>query len=251
MIAIVSDSSAPDVAVDRYPGRVTDASLDALVAALGDARNQAEVIVGTAPAGVRAVEPARGRRWYLCAFDGPRFLCLDADFEVEQDRRRVRQAATCVLLVEHAESLLEQGEVDILAAAASALAAHVEAVDLRDALGALQAAAQELASWCAASERAVASLPQIEVATRLHDLARRQYERYVEGTEPLVAIQDRLADELVTSLRDLEEAAGRAGISRPLASAIAEAMQALDTGAAEMVAKHITPLEGEEEPVQK
>ncbi len=251
MISIVLDSSAPDVVVDRYPGRVTDASLDALVTALGAARNQAEVIVGIAPAGVRAVEPARGRRWYLCAFDGPRFLCLDDDFEVEQDRRRVRQAATCVLLVEHAESLVEQGEVDILAAAASALAAHVEAVDLRDALGALQAAAQELASWCAASERAVASLPQIEVATRLHDLARRQYERYVEGTEPLVAIQDRLADELVTSLRDLEEAAARAGISRPLASAIAEAMQALDTGAAEMVAKHITPLEGEEEPVQK
>ncbi len=227
---------------ERYPGRVADTSLDALVTALGDARARAEATVGVEVAGVRAVEPARGHRWYLCAFDGPRFLCLDADLGVERDGRRVHQAATCVLLVEHAESLVEQGELDILAAAASGLAAHVEAAELRDALSGIQASAKELAGWRAAPERAVASLPQLEVGIRLHDRARRCYEQYVEGTEPLVAIQDRLSDELVASLRALEEAAGRTGIARPLSAVIAEAMQGLDVGAAEIVAKHLAPL---------
>ncbi len=230
---------------NRYPGSVAHTSLDVLVTALGDARAQAQSVVGDGVTGVRAVEPAPDLRWYLCAFDGPRFLCLDADLEVERDPRRVHQAATCVLLVEHAETLVEQGELDILAAAASSLGAHVEGAELRDALSALHASAQELAHWRAALERAVASLPQLEVGIRLHDLARRQYERYVEGTEPLVAIQDRLADALVASLRELEEAAGRARIARPLSASIAEAMQALDAGAAEIVAKHIVPFDGE------
>lgn len=220
--------------------------LEALVARLGDASAQAHATVGSAPVGVRAVEPASGQRWYLCAFDGPRFLCLDATMRVERDRRRVRQAATCALLVEHVEGLIEQGELDILASASSALATHVEAMDLRDALGGLAAAAEQLSNWCAAPDRAIASLAALEAGIQIHDAARRQYERFVEGTQPLVAIQDRLADELITALRDVEEAAGRAGIAGAIPGAIAQAMQALDTGAAEILAAHVTPLDGDE-----
>ena len=225
---------------------MTDDLLEALVARLGDASAQAHATVGSAPVGVRAVEPASGQRWYLCAFDGPRFLCLDATMRVERDRRRVRQAATCALLVEHVEGLIEQGELDILASASSALATHVEAVDLRDALGGLAAAAAQLSNWCAAPDRAIASLAALEAGIQIHDAARRQYERFVEGTQPLVAIQDRLADELIAALRDVEEAAGRAGIAGAIPGAIAQAMQTLDTGAAEILAAHVTPLDGDE-----
>ena len=224
---------------------MTDASLETLVAALAEARARAERVVGRSVLGVRAVEPADGRRWYLCALNAAGVVCLDAGFAVEHDARRVHQAALCALLVEHAESLVEDGELDILARAASTLAVHVEAAELRQALAAVGAGVQELAGWRRAPERAVASLPQLEAAIRLHDSVRGQYERYVEGTEPLVAIQDRLADELVTALRDMEEAAGRAGIVRPLAGVLAEAMQALDAGADEIVAKHVPPLEGD------
>jgi hypothetical protein len=222
-----------------------DDLLEALVASLSDASIQAQTTAGAEPVGVRAVEPARGQRWYLCAFDGPRFLCLDASLRVERDRRRVRQAATCALLVEHVEGLIEPGELDILASASSALATHVEAADLRDALGGLAAAAVQLSNWCAAPDRAIASLAALESGIQLHDAARRQYERFVEGTEPLVAIQDRLADELIAALRDVEEAAGRAGIVTAIPGSIAQAMQALDTGAAEILAKHVTPLDGD------
>ncbi len=220
-----------------------DPSLDQLVAALADARERAQEVAGAAAVGVRAVEPARDRRWYLCAFEGPRFVCLDAELMVERDARRVHQAAACALLVEHAEGLIEQGELDLLAAAAAALAIHVEAAELADALSSLQAAARDLAAWRASPARAVASLAELEAGIRLHDDARRQYERYLEGTEPLVAIQDRLADELVAALRDLEEAAGRAGIASPLSSTIAEAMPALDTAAAQIIDAHVTPLD--------
>ena len=229
-----------------YAGRVVDDLLEALVASLSDASTQAQATVGARPVGVRAVEPASGQRWYLCAFDGPRFLCLDATLRVERDRRRVRQAATCVLLVEHVEGLIEQGELDILASASSALATRVEAADLRDALGGLAASAAQLADWCAAPDRAIASLPALDAGIQIHDAARRHYERFVEGTEPLVAIQDRLADELIAALRDVEEAAGRAGIAAAIPGAIGQAMQALETGAAEILAAHVTPLEGDE-----
>lgn len=223
---------------------MADDSLEALVAALGDAHATAEAAVGAVPVGVRAVEPASGWRWYLCAFDGPRFLCLDAALHIERDRRRVRQAATGALLVEHVEGLIEQGELDILASASAALATHVEAADLRDVLGGLEAAALELSSWCAAPDRAIASLPALEDGIRIHEVARHLYERFVEGTEPLVAVQDRLADELITALREVEEAAGRAGIGRSLPGTIAQAMATFDAGAAEIMTAHVIPLEG-------
>lgn len=234
-------------AISLYPGCVADDSLEALAAALGDAHAMAEAIVGAVPIGVRAVEPASGQRWYLCAFDGPRFLCLDALLRVERDRRRVRQAATCALVVEHVEGLIEQGELDVLASASSALATHVEAAELCDALGGLEAAAQALSGWCSAPDRAIASLPALEAGIRIHDAARRHYERFVEGTEPLVAIQDRLADELIAALREVEEAAGRAGIALSLPGAIGQAIEALDAGATEMLAAHVTPLSGDDE----
>lgn len=227
---------------------MSDASLETLVAALAEARARAESVGGRPVVGVRAVEPAGGRRWYLCALEAAGVVCLDAGFEVEHDARRLHQAVMCALLVEHAESLLQDGELDVLASAASALAEHVEAAEPRQALAAVRDGVRELAGWRRAPERAVASLPQLEVAIRLHDAVHRQYERYVEATEPLVAIQDRLADELVSALRDLEEAAGRAGILRPLAGVLAEAMAGLDAGADEIVAKAVPTSGGDAAP---
>lgn len=217
--------------------------LQALVAALLDAKTRAEAVAGAPVAGVRAVEPAHGQRWYLCAFDGPRVLCLDAQLEVERSGPRCRRAAACALLVEHAEGLIEQGELDVLAAASATLAGMVETPELGSALTGLREAALALAVWRAAPARAIASLSGVEVGIRLHDEARRNYDRYVEGTEPLVTMQDRLGDELIAALRDLDESAGRAGITQPLASLLAEAMDVLDAGADEMVAIHITPLD--------
>jgi hypothetical protein len=232
------------VAVDRYPACVVpDDSLEALVTALSEAQAAAAAIAGETPIGVRAVEPASGRRWYLCAFDGARFLCLDAGLAVERDAYRLHQAAACALMVEHAESLVEQGETDVLASSVAALVPQVEARALRDTLQALEVGVRALSEWSAAPERAVASLSGLETGIRLHDLARDAYERFMEGTEPLVAIQDQLADELLQGLRDVDEAAARAGINRPLAGVIAEAIDALDAGAAEIAAAHIVTVE--------
>jgi hypothetical protein len=231
-------------AIDRYPPMVADDPLQTLVTALGRAQARAEAVIGEPAAGVRAVEPAAGRRWYLCAFAGPRFLCLDVTMQVERDVLRVHRAAACALVVEHAEGLIEQGEMDVLASASTTLMAYVEAADLGDALGGLARDAHELARWSAAPERAVASLPALEAAIALHEDARRHYERFMKRTEPLVEIQDRLSDELVGALRDVEQAAGRAGLLTPVPAAIAQAMQTLDAGAGEIVAAHAEALDG-------
>lgn len=221
---------------------MTSDPLAALVADLGRATERARVEAGTAPVGVRAIEPAAGARWYMCAFAGPRFLCLTADLQVERDGRRARQAAACALLVEHVEELIDPGELDVMAAAASGLATHVEARDLHDALTGIEQATRALSAWRSAPERAVASLPELEAGIRLHDEVRRHYERFVERSEPLVAIQERLADELIAALRDVEEAAGRTGIMQALPMVVAQSMEALDAGALEMLQAHLSPL---------
>ena len=221
---------------------MSDDALTQLIDELERAQATAARIVGETPLGVRAVEPAVGRRAYLCAFTGPRFLCLDSAMVVARDAAAVRSSAACALLVEHAEGLVDGGEFDVLASACASLAGAVEAQELTQVLGGLEQTARQISVWCSAPQRAIASLPAVDHVVTLHDGARRLYERFVESTEPLVEMQDRLADELVAALRDVEEGAARCGLTQPLANAIAQAMAALDAGAQEMLDVHAVPL---------
>ena len=217
-----------------------------LVADLEGAALGAAAVAGRDPVGVRAVEPSAGERWYLCAFEGPAFLCLDRDHNPEARRRRAQHAAGCALLVEHAESLLYSAELELTVGVAGRVGAALDGA-VAEALGALEADVATLSAWRAEPERAVASLPALEAAIRLHDLARAGYERFVEVSEPLVAIQDTLPAEVVDGLRDLEHAAHRAGLVRPLALAVSEAIAVIDAGTREILEHHLTPLEADSE----
>ena len=215
-----------------------------LVADLEGAAHGAAAVAGRDPVGVRAVEPSAGERWYLCAFEGPAFLCLDRDHRPEATRRHALHAAGCALLVEHAESLLDAAELELTAGVAGRVGAALDGA-VADALAALEEDVATLSAWRAEPERAVASLPALEVAIRLHDVARADYERFVAVSEPLVAIQDTLPAEVVDGLRDLEQAAHRAGLARPLALAVSEAIAVIDAGTREILEHHLTPFDAE------
>jgi hypothetical protein len=216
-----------------------------LVTELEGAALGAAAVTGREPIGVRAVEPSAGERWYLCAFEGPAFLCLDRDHNPEHTRRLARHAAGCALLVEHAESLLDPAELDLTAGVAGRVSAVLDDEAVVKALDELEAEVASLAAWRTQPERAIASLPELETAIALHDVARAGFERFVEASEPLVAIQDTLPDDVVDGLRDLEEAADRAGLHRPLALAVSEAIEVIDAGTQEILDLHLTPLEGD------
>ena len=215
-----------------------------LVADLEGAAHGAAAVAGREPIGVRAVEPSTGERWYLCAFEGPAFLCLDRDHNPEAVRRHAQHAAGCALLVEHAESLIDSAELELTAGVAGRVGAALDGA-VADALEALEMDVATLSAWRAEPERAVASLPALENAIRLHDVARTGYERFVEVSEPLVAIQDTLPAEVVDGLRDLEQAAHRAGLVRPLALAVSEAIVVIDAGTREILEHHLTPLDAD------
>ena len=215
-----------------------------LVADLEGAVQGAAAVAGRDPVGVRAVEPSAGERWYLCAFEGPAFLCLDRDHKPEGMRRRAQHAAGCALLVEHAESLLDAAELELTAGVAGRVGAVLDGA-VAEALGALETDVAALSAWRAGPERAVASLPALETAIQLHNAARTGYEHFIEVSEPLVAIQDTLPAEVVDGLRDLEQAAHRAGLVRPLALAVSEAIAVIDAGTREILEHHVTPLNAE------
>ena len=54
-----------------------------------------------------------------------------------------------------------------------------------------------------------------------------------------------MPEEVVDGLRDLEEAADRAGLARPLALAVSEAIAVIDAGTQEILDLHLTPLDGD------
>src|SRR5690606_3065879 len=78
-----------------------------LLAELQAAYSAAGAIAGAEPLGVRAIEEGPGRRAYLCAFEGPRFLCLTADLRPERSLARARDAAAAGLLWEHLEQAID------------------------------------------------------------------------------------------------------------------------------------------------
>lgn len=219
-----------------------DAAAERLLTDLEAARGRAEVVAGRAPLGLRAVEPALGRRGYLCAFDGPAFLCLTAELEAETAERRAREVAVAGLLFELAEELVDAEALRDLARAGGRLLALGADGDLADALGATAERALALAAWREAPERALASLPALEAAGRLHDGVRESYSRFITASDPLVALQDRLPAERVEALRAMEEAAGRAGLGEQLTPRLGGAVPSCDAGADEILAAHLTRL---------
>jgi len=220
-----------------------EATLQALVDDLGAARDAAAGLAGRPPLGLRAVEVAEGRRAYLCAFEGPAFLCLAADLRTERRARAVREVAAASLLWEQAEGLVDAERLQDLARAVGRLLALGSGrAAVEEALGAVAHRALELAAWREAPERAVASLPELDAGVERQERLLLGYTRFVAASEPLVAVQERLPAELVDALRAVEEAAGRAGAAERLAELLAAALPACDEGAGEMVAAHLTRL---------
>jgi hypothetical protein len=226
---------------------VTDAGGQALlrdlVEALGAARDAAAAVAGRPALGVRAVEPARGRRSYLCAFEGPAFLCLDDRLAAERDARRVREAASASLIWEHVESLVDAELLrDLAAAIGRLLARGGDPPEVAASLEVVAARALELARWRDDPARAVASVPDLDAAIALQERLVGAYRRFLRASEPLVAVQDRLDAGLVDALREVEERAGPAGASERLADRLAAAMPETEDGAGQVVRAHVTRL---------
>lgn len=216
---------------------------EALARELTEAAEAAEAAAGRAPLGIRAVEPLDGRRWYLAAFEGPAFLCLDRELATERDVRRVRAAASASLLVEAVEALLPPDELRYFSEAGARLIA--QATDSPQLDAALQETGQAiltLLAWREDAQREVASVAAVDTAVALQERAFDAYGRYVAASETLVTRQDELAPDLVSALRVYEEAAGRAGVAEKLASRLADAMTDCEEGAEQVAAAHLVAL---------
>lgn len=208
---------------------------------LAAAHAAAEAIARRPPLGLRAVEPGKGR-WYLCAFDGPAFLCLTSAFVPETSVRRIRDVAAAGLLAERREQYVAPEPLRALAAAASRVVArNEEDATTVDALVGLAHEALDLAGWADAPERVVAALADLDEAARRHERLRLMYSRFVSATDALVAVQDTLNRDRMAALRAVEEAAGEAEIGESLGRRLGAAMEDCDAAAAEVVAAHLTP----------
>jgi hypothetical protein len=224
-------------------GGPDEAALRALVQRLGAARDAAAALAGQAPVGVRAVEPAYGRRNYLCAFEGPAFLCLDDRLAAERDPHRVRQAASASLLWEQVEALVDAGSLrDLAGAIGRLLALGGDPPEVAASLEVVAARALDLARWRDDPARAVASVPEIDRATALQARLAGAYQRFLRASEPLVEVQDRLDAGLVEALRDVEQRAAPAGAAERLADRLAAAMPESEDGADQVVNAHLTRL---------
>jgi hypothetical protein len=228
-----------------------DDAVRALAKELDAARAASGRLAGGEPVGVRAVEAVAGRRRYLVALDGPRFLCLDSALQPETAVEAVREAAAAALVVESAEAILDPEALRGLARAGGRVIAaigpgarhegweeHVQELMHRTAL---------LAAWREEPARAVASLPDLDRGLELHAAARRVYEAFLVATEPLVERQGGLDPDLVDALAALERAAAEAGVGDPLPRRLAGLMEGIDRGADEIVDGHLTRLEPPEE----
>lgn len=220
-----------------------EAPLRALVDDLSRARDAAARVAGRDPLGVRAVETSPGRRGYVVAFEGPAFLCLTGDLAPEDDPRRARETASAGLLWEHLETLVDADALRELAQAIGrALARDSEPREVSETLAVVATRALEAAAWRELPERALASLPAIDDAVALNERLVGAYARFVRASEPLAMAQDTLPPERVQALREVEEAAGRAGAAQRLAEGLAGAMPDCADGAAQMIAAHVTRL---------
>jgi hypothetical protein len=200
-------------------------------------------IAGREPLGVRAVQSAPDSRAYLCAFDGPAFLCLAADLSPETSVRRARETAGAGLLWEHLEVAVDAVALRELAAAAGrTLALGAEPRDVMAALEAVAARAIDLAAWRERPERALASLVDMDAATAIQERIHAAYGLFVRASDPLVEIQDRLDPALIGALRAVEQAAVVARATERLTETLARGLAESAEGADEVLAAHLTPL---------
>jgi hypothetical protein len=226
-------------------GPPQEAVLRALVDDLGAARDAAAAVAGRPPLGVRAVEPAHGGRSYLCAFEGPSFLCLDARLAPERDPRRVREAAAASLLWEQLEGLIDAASLrDLAGAIGRLLARGGDPPEVAGSLEVVAARALELARWRDDPLRALASVPELDRAVALQERLVGAYRRFLRASEPLVEVQDRLDAGLVEALGDVERSAGPAGAGERLAERLAAALPEGEDGADQVVRAHVTRLAG-------
>jgi hypothetical protein len=216
---------------------------EALAAELGQVEQAVRSLSDRSLLGLRAVEPLLGQRWYLCAFDGPSFLCLKRDLSVEKNSKQVREVAAGSLLVERAEAIIDAAEIKYLASAAGRLlAAAGEPGDLEESIELVAHRALQLAEWRESAQREVASVAALDTAVALHEAFSKAYGEFVSRSQPLVERQDELEPEVVSGLRVFEEAAGRAGIGEPLATRLGATLEDCDEGAAQVLAAHVLPL---------
>jgi hypothetical protein len=220
-----------------------EAALRDLVERLGAARDAAAALAGRPALGVRAVEPAHGRRSYLCAFEGPAFVCLDDRLTAERDARRVREAASASLLWEQVEALVDADALrDLAAAVGRLLARGGDPPEVAASLEVVAARALDLARWRDDPARAVASVPDLDTVTALQERLVGAYRRFLRASEPLVEVQDRLDAGLVDALHDVEQRAGPAGAVERLADRLGAAMPETEDGADQVVRAHLTRL---------
>jgi hypothetical protein len=223
---------------------VADLSLEALLA---DLQTAAIALRALAPEreilGIQAVEIASERRHYLGALSGPTFICLDEKTQPVTGTREVHEVAAAVLLCERAGDEVDIEALHLLARSAAAMrAAGSGQPDLDATLEELAAAAFSVAAWRAAPERALSSLTAVETVTQLHDRLRGAHAAYLAITEPLAQEQDVLSDETIAQLRELDERAAVSRAATPFATRLGEWIFDCNEGAAEIVAKHVTPL---------
>ncbi len=228
-------------------GDALERALEGLVERLEQARLAAERAAGQRPLGLRAVELSPGTRNYLCAFEGPAFVCLADDDRPVTDAQVVHRIATVSLVWEQLEADIDPSRLaDVATAAARVLAATDAPAPMAEAVAETAAHAMAIRRWRESPLRAVASLVQIDVLFALQERGHRAYARFVQGSEPLVARQDELPPELVTALGGFERAAIDAGLGGRLADRLGEVVGTSDQAAAEIVAAHVPPLNVQE-----
>jgi hypothetical protein len=222
-----------------------EAAIRDLVERLGAARDAAAALSGRPPLGVRAVEPATGRRAYIAAFEGPAFLCLTEELIPERDARRARETASASLLWEHLEALVDpDGLRNLAQAIGRLLALGGGPPEVARALETVAARSLELAAWREHPLRAVASVPDMDEGAAVQERLVGAYARFMRASEPLVSVQETLSSELVEALRGVEEAAARAGAADRLADRLAGAMPECEDGAEQMLASPAAPSRG-------
>lgn len=219
-------------------------ALEDLVRRLEEARQAAERAAGAPALGLREVELAPGVRHYLCAFEGPAFVCVSADGRPETDARVVHRVATVSLVWEQLEADVATSRLDELATAAARVLATADGpAPMTDAVAETAEHAMALRGWRESPLRAVASLVQVDVLFALQERGHRAYARFVRDSESLVSRQDELPAQLVGALGDFERAAIAAGLGGRLAERLGEVVGSCDQAAGEIVAAHLPPLD--------
>ena len=220
------------------------ADADRLLSDLGRAHAAAAAFAGAEPLGIRAVEWAPGTRGYLCAYEGPAFLCLGADLRPARAAEAVRDIAGAGLLWEHLEGLVDADALEELARTIAICLLRDDLPEpVGDALDAVARRAGALAEWRRRPERALASLVDLDAGTALQERVHAAWALFVRASDPLVDRQDSLHPDLVAALRAVEQAAGAARAPQRLADLIGRAIEDAAEGADQVLRAHLVPPE--------